>query len=317
MNKTKTISGNALSWIGIGSYGIGGRGHRDLELTEKKADEKYIDALEYQFEKGYNFSEISLGYGHGNSARLFAYAIKSSGFDRSNLFLTDSIYPRDVNSIDDVKNDIEKMYKVFHTDYFDSTLVTQSLFVKFGDKAIIKLLQNLLKSKRSRFVSLSNASVAFIKKFKKEFGDKVFAHETHLSFEVRLNQDYKVFDTCDKYGIENIIWRPLRRNKTSKHSWDLLIKLSEEYKRTQNQVILNWISHLGYKPMVMSCSKNHIRENWEARDFRMKDSDYNKINNFKVPNFDVPEIDWEKEGNGIGMADFSISFEDHYKNIAS
>jgi hypothetical protein len=58
MKDIKTISGANLSWIGIGTYGIGGRGHRDLALTEKKSDKVYLDALLHQFQTGYNFTEI-------------------------------------------------------------------------------------------------------------------------------------------------------------------------------------------------------------------------------------------------------------------
>jgi aryl-alcohol dehydrogenase-like predicted oxidoreductase len=74
-------SGKALSKIGIGSFGIGGRGHRDVELTEKDVDRKYIDALFYTLQKGSNFTEIALGYGHGNSLALFKQALDESSVD--------------------------------------------------------------------------------------------------------------------------------------------------------------------------------------------------------------------------------------------
>lgn len=306
-----------MSWIGIGSYGIGGRGHRDVSLTEKKSDRIYIDSLQYQFKRGYNFTEISLGYGHGNACRLFSEAMKGFGIDRTKLFITNSLYPRDFNLPNEVERDVDEMHRIFDTDYFDSTLVTQSLTIKYGYDKIVSMLHKLLESGRTRFVSLSNAGKNFIKKFKKEFGDSLFAHETHLSFEVRINQDAGIFDTCDKLGIVNIIWRPLRRNMSSKYSWDLLVELSKKYKKTQNQIILNWIAHLECKPMVMSTSKAHIDENWEANSFTMEDWDYERIQNFRVPNFEVPEIDWDKKGEGIGMADFAIGFDDNYKDFKS
>jgi len=76
----QTLSGKEISKIGIGSYGIGGRGHRDMLITEKDSDEKYIDALIYTLQKGINFTEISLGYGHGQALELFKRALDKRSF---------------------------------------------------------------------------------------------------------------------------------------------------------------------------------------------------------------------------------------------
>ena len=67
----ETLSGKQISKIGIGSYGVGGRGHRDMEITDKLEDKEYINALVYTLDQGVNFSEIAVGYGHGQSIVLF------------------------------------------------------------------------------------------------------------------------------------------------------------------------------------------------------------------------------------------------------
>lgn len=314
MNSITTLSGKPLSKIGIGTYGIGGRGHRDMPHTEVQDDITYINALSYQFEKGYNFTEISLGYGHGHAVRLFSQALKEGDFDRKDLFITNALYPRDLNSFDEVKNDVDSMYEIFDTDYFDSTLVTQSLCTKFGFENVESYLKELLANNKTRYISLSNASPAFIEKCKSIFGSSLFAHETHLSFEVRINQDKGVFETCNRLGVENIIWRPLRRNNTISFNWELLQELSDTYKKTQNQIVLNWITQLGYRPMVFSTSPKHIDENWESTEFSMEPKDYTRINNFRIPNLSIPTIDWEKTGDGISMTDFAVGFENYYQN---
>lgn len=307
----KTLSGKDISKIGIGTYGIGGRGHRDITLTEKVEDKKYIDALVYTLEKGVNFSEISLGYGHGQSLALFKKALDTSSADRKDIFLTHSLYPRDLTSLNIANQDIGSFYKIMDTDYADSTLVTQSFIVKFGEQTTYSLLNKLLLDGKTRFVSLSNASPKCIRAFKKEFGDKFYAHEEHLSFEVRALQEKGVFDTCNELGVKNIIWRPLRRNLTLKQNWQLLVELAKKYDKTQSQVILNWICYLGYSPMVFSTSKNHIDENVASTDFQMSDSDYQRITNFRPPNYHPPKIDWEKEGEGDSIVTLVNDFEKH------
>jgi diketogulonate reductase-like aldo/keto reductase len=240
----KTKSGKRISKIGIGTYGIGGRGHRDMDITDKDEDQKYLDALVYTLQKGINFTEIAMGYGHGRSMSLFKQAFDKSLVDRQDFFLTNSLYPRDLPSINVVNEDIADFHKTMATDYADSTLITQSLIFKFGKDAVYPLLHNLIETGKTRFVSLSNADPNWIRAFKEDFGDKFVAHEGHLSFEVRALQDKGVFRTCDKLNVKNIIWRPLRRNKTLHHNWNLLMELAEKYQKTQNQIILMRILQL-------------------------------------------------------------------------
>ncbi|MBN1373779.1 aldo/keto reductase [Candidatus Dojkabacteria bacterium] len=302
-----------ISKIGIGTYGIGGRGHRDVELTEKQEDRKYIDAIAYTLKHGANFSEISAGYGHGNSLRLFAKGLKASLVKRENLFLTNSLYPRDLPNIETLKEDLKAFYEILETDYADSTLVTLSLLVKFGHEKVYEMLHEFIDSGKTRFVSISNASPDSIAAFKKEFGDKVFAHEGHISFEVRAMAEKGIFDTCNTLGITNIIWRPLHRNATTQRNWPLLLELSQKYGKTQNQIILNWICHLGFHPMVMSANPKHIDENLSAPDFTMELSDYQRINKFRPQNYNPPKVDWEKTGKGVSIVELVVDFDKHIK----
>jgi len=290
----QTLSGKELSKIGIGSFGIGGRGHRDVELTEKQVDSVYVNALTYSLNKGMNFTEISLGYGHGNSIRLFKQALNKSSMQREDIFITNSFYPRDLESTKTIAEDIENFTKIMETDYADSTLITQGLVLRFREEKIYPILKELLQTAKTRYVSLSNSSPEFIRSFSQEFGDKFYAHEGHLSFEVRVVQEKKVFKICDELGIKNVIWRPLRRNKTIHKNWPLLIELSEKYNKTQNQIILNWICNLGYSPMVFSINEKHIDENCTSVDFKMSDEDYKRIDEFRPDNFN-PKVAWDTE----------------------
>lgn len=292
----KTVSGKPISKIGIGSYGLGGRGHRHMDITEKDEDEKYINALVYTLDQGSNFTEIALGYGRGQSLLLFKRALDISTLSREDVFITHSLYPSDLESIETMNEDADSFYKIMCSDYADSTLVTQSLILKFGKDIVYEWLHNLLETNKTRYVSLSNASPTWIRDFKQEFGDTFIAHEGHLSFEVRSLQEKNVFSACDELGVVNIIWRPLRRGGTIQHNWALLAELAEKYQKSQSQIVLNWICTLGYKPMVFSTSKNHIDENLSATHFSMSPEEYQKMTNFRPLNYSLPDIDWEGQG---------------------
>ena len=310
----ETLSGKQISKIGIGSYGIGGRGHRDMEITEKLEDEKYINALVYTLKQGVNFTEIAVGYGHGQSIVLFKKALDISSVNREDVFLTHSLYPRDLLSIKEADQDVASFYEIMETDYADSTLVTQSFINKFGESPTYSFLHNLLKSGKTRFVSLSNANSECIRNFKKEFTDKFYAHEGHLSFEIRVLQDKGIFNVCDELGIKNIIWRPLRRNKTFLHNWELLVELAKKYQRTQGQIVLNWMCNSGYSPMVMSSSIKHIDDNIASTNFSMSPEDYKRMNDFRPPtlNYNPPKIDWDNPNEGDSIVTLVNDFEKHY-----
>lgn len=309
--EVKTKSGKSLSKIGIGSYGIGGRGHRDVELSNKQSDKIYIDALIYTLGKGINFTEISLGYGHGQSLELFKQALDKSSVNREDVFLTNSLYPRDLADIEVVKDDVISFYRIMDTDYADSTLVTQDFTIKFGKDVTFALLDELLDASKTRFISLSNASPTWIKIFKEKYGNRLYAHETHISFEVREVQDKGVFVLCDGLNIKNIIWRPLRQNRTFVHNWELLTELAAKYGKTQNQIILNWICSLGYSPMVMSANKAHIDENIESTDFEMSAKDYKRVTDFRPSHYHPPAVDWEGFNGGNDIVMLANKFEEN------
>lgn len=307
----KTLSGQNLSQIGIGTYGIGGLSHRYVGNVDRNSDELYIDALVYQLNSGMNFTEISVALAEGKSAQLLAQAISKSNLKREDIFITHSLWPKDLLFFEDIEKDITKAHKLFETEILDSTLVTLSLISKFGQDKIFDLLHRLLATNKTRFVSLSNSNKEMIQKFSEEFGERFAAHEAHLSFEIRENKDEGVLDLCSKLNVRNNIWRSLRQGKTKSHNWDLLNELSKKYDKTQNQIILNWIVSSGYFPMVFSSNINHIRENIESVNFIVENKDLERINNYRIENYKKPKVDWDKTGDGISVALLPDKFEEN------
>ncbi len=307
----KTISGRNLSQIGIGTYGIGGLSHRYVGNVDRNSDKLYIDALVYQLNSGMNFTEISVALAEGKSAQLLAQAILKSNLKREDVFITHSLWPKDLLNFEDIEKDVNKAHELFETDCLDSTLVTLSLISKFGQDKIFKLLHQLLHKNKTRYISLSNSNKKMIEIFASEFGEKFVAHEAHLSFEIRENKDEGILDLCTKLNVRNNIWRSLRQGKTVAHNWDLLSELSEKYNKTQNQIILNWIVSSGYFPMVFSSSVNHIQENMESLNFKIDASDLERINNYRIENYKKPKVDWDKTGDGISVALLPDKFEEN------
>ena len=102
-------------------------------------------------------------------------------------------------------------------------------------------------------------------------------------------KDLKEF--CDLEDIKIISYYPLikginfknRFEKISKENnldllnEEIIVNLSKKYNKTVGQIILNWHLHLGLIPIPGTSSNDRMKENLGAFDFKMDETDYEKI----------------------------------------
>lgn len=305
------INKQTLSKIGIGGWGIGGFVEKDPDNN----DSQQIDALAYQFDKGLNFVEVNFWNSEGHSVELIKQGLAKSSRSRDDIFIEQAIYNYNLPTINDVKNEFEKCLKTFNTDYIDTLLFPMSSLIQYGFDELVELTQSYISNGKIRYTSVTNFNLDDLKKYHAIFGDKLFSHELHFSFEIRVNEESGVIDYADKNDIINLPYQPLRRNRTALQNWPLLVKLAEKYDKTQNQIILNWMTHRGMHPLVKSTSIEHIDENLGSFDFEMENSDYQELNSFRVPHWITPEIDWTRTIEGALYIDkLPNIFDDEYKS---
>src|SRR3989344_753939 len=266
-----------LSKIGIGTWGIGGFTQRDAN----NHDEKQVEALKYMLEKGLNFGELCYWYSEGRAVELFLEAIRVSKIKNDKLFLIASIYPHRNKTLVEAEKEFEKLFKLSDRNYFDSIQYTLSGLVQWGFEQSLNVLRKYLKEGSVRYVSITNSNLDTLKFYKREFGDKFFSHEVHLSFEIRENEDAGIIKYASENDIINIVYRPLRRNKTALRNWPLLLELSKKYNKTQNQIILNWLVARGFFSLTKSENISHIDEILDSIKFTMEDVDVKRMTEHK------------------------------------
>ena len=297
-----------LSKIGIGTWGIGGF----MEPDPQNDDEKQIDALVYTLSKDINYVETVYMYAKGKAVDLLAQAYKKSGVERESLFVTLSVYQKDAKTIDEIENRVNNFLKTFGTDYIDSVQLTMGLVRDIGLDKIKNVIGKLIVSGKAKFTSLTNSSPEFLKTYHETFGNKLFAHEGVFNFEVRENEKFGLIDYAKQHNILNVIFQPLRRNMTAVRNWPLLVDLSQKYNKTQNQIILNWIVSKGLFPISKTSTKEHIDENLASFDFQIETEDLNRLNDFEIPGYTSPEIDWYDTGNGIKIHNLPNIWDEEY-----
>jgi len=128
-----------LSKFGIGTWGIGGFATRD----PNNDDQKQISALRYMLEGGINFVEAGLWAAEGYSALLTSQALKESNVRREDVFLTQTVYPFTVESLSDVRKELERFLDLFQTDYVDAFQFSKSCIDKIGYERVIGLVKLL------------------------------------------------------------------------------------------------------------------------------------------------------------------------------
>lgn len=302
------IQKNDLSKIGIGTWGIGGFAERNPDND----DQKQINAMVHMLKNGMNYIELNIWTSQGHSVEIASQAVKKSDISRDKLFLSQAIYYYTAPDLESSKKELETMLKSFDTDYMDSVSLSGAAISAIGKNQVYAWYKELLASNKVRYINLNNPSFEELKEAKKFFGDKLFSIEIGFNFEIRENQDNGIIKFANENNVLCVIYQPLRRNRTANRNWPLLVELSKKYQKSQNQILLNWISSLGLLPLTKSETISHVDEHLEATKFTLDAQDITKLDEFVPPNYKKPQVYWGPKGDGVRIDQLSNVFDDDY-----
>ncbi len=297
-----------ISRIGIGTWGLGGFATRDSSID---IDEQ-VDSIAYTFDRGLNFVEANMWYSQGLSAEIVSQALRKSGKSREDIFICQAIYVTEAKSFEVSIKEVNRLLELFQTNYIDSIQISMSGLKLSGYEAMENWVKDLLASGVARYTSITNQDLPNLKRYHQSFGNKLFSHEVAFNFEVRENEKFGIIPYAAKNDIKTIVYQPLRRNRTAKRSWPILVELSQKYQKTQNQIILNWVISRGYMPITKATNISHIDENLDSLNFEIEQSDLERLNNFPMPGFNKDEIDWKYSGNGTSIDQLSNIYDDKH-----
>lgn len=284
-----------------------------MEPDPKNDDEKQIDAIAYSINKGINYVETVYMYAKGEAVDLLSRAVERSKVAREKIFITFSVYRNDAKSIQEVEERLDSFLKASDMNYVDSLQFTMGFVNDLGLDTVKKFIDRLIEQGKTRYTSLANSNLDYLKKYHQTFGKRLFAHEGCFNFEVRENEILGITDYAQQNGILNVVYQPLRRNRTAARNWPLLVELAKKYGKTQNQILLNWIVSKGFFPLVKSSTKEHIDENLASFNFQIEPNDLERLNEFKIPNYQSPKIDWFGTGDGVAIHQIPNIFDEEYE----
>lgn len=219
---------------------------------------------------------LKLGYRHLDTAdkygnhREVGKAIKNSGLDRKEIFLTTKVWYSEL-APKNLRESARRFLKELQTDYIDL------LLIHWPNKGIpiedsLKEMDSLKKEGIIKNIGVSNFTEKHLKTCLETgieiVNNQVEIHPTFAQF------DLQKFAT--KNGILLTAYSPLGRGADL--NIGLISDIAKKYGKTVPQVILNWIAGRGLIVIPKASSEEHIKENFESLGFELNEEEIDAMN---------------------------------------
>jgi diketogulonate reductase-like aldo/keto reductase len=240
-----------------------------------------VRAVETAIATGYRLIDTAASYGNEGAV---GEAIRRSGVDRSELFVTTKLWISDYGYRPALRA-LNASLRRLDLDYIDLYLLHWPLPSDFGRTvASYEAAEAMLAEGRARAIGISNFDARNLDELvpRIEVVPAVNQVELHPYFAQR-----DLRDANNRYGIVTQSWSPLggiyaygSSDPTAvRHPLDdpLILELAKKYGKTPAQVILRWHIHHGLSAIPKSVRVNRIKENFDVFDFALTPNDVTAI----------------------------------------
>lgn len=245
--------------VGCMSFGKAGTMH-DWTLDEAESE----NVIKHALDLGYNFFDTANAY---VNERAVGRAIKDSGIDRKNIFLSTKIWASEYENENTVEETLEKL----GVDYVDLLYIHQPA----GNwLAGYRMLEKAYREGKAKSIGISNFEGKYMEELetKWEIVPQFIQVEAHPYF---TQKELRV--TLDKYGIKLMSWYPLGHGDTALMNELVFAGLGKKYGKTPAQVILRWHTQMGFVVIPGSKNAEHIKDNMDIFDFALTDEEMEQI----------------------------------------
>jgi diketogulonate reductase-like aldo/keto reductase len=245
--------------------------------------EKQTMVIRNAIEAGYRHFDTAAIY---HSERSIGEAIRESGIDREQFFITSKVWDADMRRGQvDILRSFEESLKRLQTDYIDLYLLHWPVTGKTVETW--KTLELLYYTGRVRALGLSNVKRHHFVEIMRNCD--VMPHVQQDEFSPWcMNNDVRKFDAF--HGIRYEAMMPLKRLKYEKKD-GVLGKIAGNHGKSLQQVVLRWILQHGIVALPKSQNPKRMRENLDVFDFSLSPEEMTKIDGL---NFEGP-INWDPD----------------------
>ncbi|WP_435397480.1 aldo/keto reductase [Lactiplantibacillus plantarum] len=256
METVKLNNGVEMPKLGFGVFQV-----TDLDQCEQAV----VDAID----SGYRLIDTAAAY--QNEAAV-GRAIKRSGVDRKELFITSKLWVSDAN-YERAQKGIEQSLNNLGLDYLDLYLLHQP----YGDVVgAWRALEEAYKAGKIRAIGVSNF-----------YGDQLKNSELSNEVKPAINQievnpwyqQKSEVDFAQSDDIQVEAWAPFAEGKHEIFTNKVIAEIANKYGKSNGQVILRWLLQRGIVVIPKSVHKNRMAENINVFDFELKSDEMNALNN--------------------------------------
>ena len=249
----KVLSNGAkMPSIGFGTYKSGN-------------DEETTKIVKYALEIGYR--QIDTASFYGNEVGI-GNGIKESRINREDIFLVTKLW-NDDHGYDKTIEAFNKSLERLQVNYIDLYLVH---WPNKLNSETWKAFEYLYRTGKVKAIGVCNFKIGHLEELKKTAEIMPMVNQIELHPQSSKND---MLSYCEENDIQLVAWSPIMRGKL--FSNELIIGLSEKYKKTIAQIILRWHVQRGIIPIPKSSNEERIKENLSIFDFELSNDDMKTI----------------------------------------
>lgn len=234
---------------------------------------QYINAVAHSFRIGFKLLDYSAAYGDGH---LIGEAIKRSGVERKNLFLTTRISNSDQRN-NTVRESLFRQLEGFGTEYIDLFMFHWPVTGHY-ERAWEEIVK-LYKEGYCRAIGVANCHQHHIERLLtiSDVVPAVNQIEVHPLFTQK-----ELISYCWSKNITVEAYTAIARFDDRLMRLPLLKKIAAKYNKTIVQVVLRWHIQTGVIPLVRSLNSERQLENINIFDFQLTDEEMQAIDGINI-----------------------------------
>lgn len=255
METVKLNNGVEMPQLGFGVFQV-----TDLDQCERAV----VDAIA----SGYRLIDTAAAY--QNEAAV-GRAIKRSGVDRKELFITSKLWVSDAN-YERAQKAIETSLNNLGVDYLDLYLLHQP----YGDvSGAWRALEEAYKAGKIRAIGVSNFYADQLKNLELSNEIKPVLNQIEVNPWYQQNSEVD-FNQGEDIRVE--AWAPFAEGKHDIFTNEAIKEIADKYNKSNGQVILRWLLQRGITVIPKSVHKNRMEENINVFDFKLTDDEMKGMN---------------------------------------
>ena len=245
-------NGVKIPSIGFGTYKSG-----DDEETAKII--KNALNLGYKMIDTASFYNNEVGIGNG---------IKESDIDRKDIFILTKLW-NDDHGYDNTIEAFNKSLNNLQVDYIDLYLIH---WPNKLNAETWRAFEHLYETGKVKAIGVCNFKVEHLEELKKTAKIMPMVNQVEIHpFSTKNN----IINYCKDNNIKVVAWSPISRGRVLSN--ELMIDLSQKYKKSIVQIVLRWHMQKGVIPIPKSSNENRIKENIDIFDFEISSEDMKAI----------------------------------------